>query len=111
LALASDRGAQFAAFVLDDAPRLLTMARSAPGTEQVLIIGREPVSAVVHVVETLEQTFVAVSMISLTPSQFQLLLVTLYPDRKFEEWEFEQRLPTRDLDLTRAEMCFSIVHG
>lgn len=111
VALASDRGAQFAAFVVDDAPRLLAMAREAPGTEQVLIIGLEPVSAVVHVVETLEQTFVAISMIRIDISSFQLLLVAMYPDRKFDEWKWEQRLPTRDLDIVQAEMCLSIIHG
>jgi len=110
-ALAADRGAQFAAFVLDDAPRLLQMARDEPATEQVLTIGREPVSVVVHIVETLEHTFVAVSILTLTPSQYQLLLVALYPDRAYEEWQYEQCLPTRELDRARAEYCMSIVHG
>ena len=110
-ALAGDRGEQFAAFVLDDAPRLLVMARKAPGTEQVLVIGREPVTVVVHVVETLEETFVAVSTLTLTPSQYALLLVALYPDRAYDEWRTEHRLPTRELDYSRAEICFSILHG
>lgn len=110
-ALAGDRGEQFAAFVLADAPRLLAMARKAPGTEQVLVIGREPVTVVVHVVETLEETFVAVSTLTLTPSQYPLLLVALYPDRAYDEWRVEQRLPTRELSRTRGEICASILHG
>jgi hypothetical protein len=110
-ALAADRGEQFAAFVLDDAPLLLVRARKAPGTEQVLVIGREPVTVVVHIVETLEETYVAVSTLTLTPSQYQLLLVALYPDRAYDDWRVEQRLPTRDLDYARAEICVSIIHG
>ena len=110
-ALAADRGEQFAALVVDDGPRLLAMARANRETEQVLVIGREPVSIVVHVVETLEETFVAVSGVTISPSQLQLLLVSLYPDRRFEEWRLEDRLPTRELDLIRAEFCVSIVHG
>lgn len=109
--LAADRGEQFAAFVVIEAPRLLAMARAAPDTEIVLVIGREPVTIVVQVVETLEETFVAVSGLHLTPQLFQLLLVALYPDRRFGDWRAVQRLPTRDLDRPRAELCYSIVHG
>lgn len=110
-ALAEDRGEQFAHLVVDDAPRLLAMARARPETEQVLVIGREPVSVVVRVVETLEETFVAVSGANLGVALLQLLLVALYPDRRFEEWRHEERLPTRELDHKRAEFCLSIVHG
>lgn len=110
-ALAADRGEQFAALVVDDGPQLLAMARANPGTEQVLAIGREPVSIVVHVVETLEETFVAVSGLTIGLSQLQLLLVSLYPDRRFEDWRQEDRLPTRALDFARAEFCLSIVHS
>lgn len=110
-ALAYDRSEQFAALVLDEAPRLLTLAQSHPGTEHVMVIGREPVAIVVRVVETLRETFVAVSGLHLGPNQFQILLVALYPDRGYREWRFEQRLPTRELDRTRAEICLSIVHG
>lgn len=109
-ALAADRGEQFVAFVISDAPRLLATARAAPEIEHVLTIGREPVALVVRVIETLEETFVAVSGVNLTPPLFQLLLVSLYPDRRFEEWRPEPRLPTRELDHTRAEFCLSIVH-
>lgn len=110
-ALAADRGEQFAAFVVTDAPRLLASARAEPDTEHVLVIGREPVAIVVQVVETLEETFVAVSGVNLLPSLFLLLLVALYPDRRFDEWQPAQHLPTRQLDHTRAEFCLSIVHG
>jgi hypothetical protein len=76
-----------------------------------MIIGHEPVAIVVQVVETLEETFVAVSGLHLLPSLYQLLLVALYPDRPFSEWRPAQRLPTRLLDHTRAEFCVSILHG
>jgi hypothetical protein len=90
---------------------LLAAARAEPDTEQVLQIGLEPVAIVVHVVETLEETFVAVSGVTLTLPMLQLLLATLYSDSKWEEWQQAQRLPTRELDQKRSEFCLSIVHG
>lgn len=110
-ALAADRGEQFASFVVEEAQVLLAMAREAPETEQLLVIGREPVAVVVRIVETLEETYVAVSTINLALPLFQLLLVALYPDSSFNDWRPEQRLPTRELDYQRAEFCMSIVHG
>ncbi len=110
-ALAADRGEQFAAFVVADAPALLAAARAAPEIEQVATIGLEPVAVVVRVIETLEETFVAISSLRLTLPVLQLLLVSLYPNRRFDEWRPENRLPSRELDRPRAELCFSIVHG
>ena len=110
-ALAADRGEQFATFIVEDGPRLLAEARAAPGTEQTLVVGLEPVAIVVQVVETLEETFVAVSGLHLSLASFQLLLVALYPDRHYVDWRQAQRLPTRELDHARAELCLSIVHG
>jgi len=110
-ALAADRTEQFAAFVIDDAPRLLAMARAEPEVEQVLAIGQEPVALVVHVIETLEETFVAVSVQNISMQMYQLLLVALYPERSFKDWRVEQRLPTRDLDYARSEVCMSILHA
>lgn len=108
--LAADRGEQFISFVLSDAPRLLAKAQAEPDIEHTMVIGLEPVSIVVEVVETLEETFVAVSAVRLLPSQFQVLLAALYPDRSFMDWRSADRLPTRPLDHTRAEFCMSIVH-
>jgi hypothetical protein len=110
-ALEADRGEQFAAFVVTEAPRFLAAARAAPETEIVMVIGREPVAIVVRVVETLEETFVAFSGLRLAPPLFVLLFVALYPDRGFKDWRTEPRLPTRELDRPRAELCFSILHG
>ena len=97
-ALAADRALQFGAFVVDDAPRLLAMARAEPETEQLLVIGLEPVAVVVHIVETLEETY-------------QILLVALYPERPFKDWRVENHLPTRSLDYARSEFCMSILHA
>jgi len=110
-ALEADRGEQFAAFVVTEAPRLLAAARATPDKEIVWVIGPEPVAIVVQVVETLEETFVAFSVLRQPPQLFQLLLVALYPDRGFKDWRPEPRLPTRELDRTWAEFCLSIVHG
>lgn len=84
-ALAADRTEQFAAFVIDDAPRLLAMARAEPEVEHVLAIGQEPVALVVHVVETLEETFVAVSVQNISMEMCQILQVALYPERSFKD--------------------------
>jgi hypothetical protein len=109
-ALLADRGERFAAFVVADAPALLERARAEPEIEQTAMIGLEPVAVVVRVVETLEETFVAVSGMNLQLPTLQLLLVALYPERPFTDWRQESRLPTRELDHTRAEFCLSIVH-
>lgn len=109
-ALEEDRGQQFAAFVVTDAPELLAAARAGPDREHSTVIGLEPVSIVVNIVETLEETFVAISG-QIDPALWQLLLVVLYPDSPFDAWRFERRLPTRELDRVRGEICFSLVHG
>jgi hypothetical protein len=108
-ALEADRGQRFAALVVTDAPVLLAAARAAPGTERRAMIGLEPIAIVVHVVDTLEETFVAISG-RLEVALLQILLVSLYPDSRFDEWRHVDRLPTRELDPTRGEFCLSIVH-
>lgn len=110
-AFAVDYGKRFADFVQTDAPQLLTMARANPDVEHVLLIGPQPVAIVVHIVETLEETFVAFSGVKLIPEEFLALLAALYPDRVFDEWQHAPRLPTRELDRARSEFCLSIVHG
>ena len=111
-ALRDDRAERFAHVVEVEAQDLLAEARAHPGAEQNRVIGTtQPVGLVVHLVETLEETYVAVFGDTIGLAQLQLLLVALYPDRAFEEWRPEERLPTRDLDLARGEFCLSIVHG
>jgi hypothetical protein len=110
--LFDDRAEQFAVVVGARAPELLAAARTQPGVELRGVIGHgNPVGVLVHIVETLEQTFVTVAGRRTGPAQFQVLLAVLYPDRGFHEWEWEPRLPTRELDLAAGEYCLSIVHG
>lgn len=110
-ALTNDRGQQFAVFVLLDAPRVLAEARADPEIEKQILVGLQPVSIVVQRVETLEETFVAVSGRKLMPQHFQLLLVSLFPESPLSDWQLVDHLPTRALDRTAAEFCMSIVHG
>jgi hypothetical protein len=111
-ALAEDRAERFAAAVETEAQELLAAARSQPGIEQRRVIGTtHPLGLLVHIVETLEETYVAVCGDRTDPAHLQVLLVALYPDHEFDEWRWEARLPTRPLDQTRAEFCLSIVHG
>jgi hypothetical protein len=110
-ALRDDRAERFAFVVADEAQELLAAARARPGVEQHRVIGTtQPVGLLVHLVETLEETFVAVFGDTTDLAQLQLLLLALYPDRAFEDWRMEQRLPTRMLDLRRGEFCLSIIH-
>ncbi|MEJ7786477.1 MAG: hypothetical protein WKF96_16870 [Solirubrobacteraceae bacterium] len=109
-ALAEDRAERFADVVVEEAQELLAAARAHPGTEERRVIGTtQPVGLVVHIVETLEETFVAVYGDATMPAQLQLLLVALYPERAFDDWRWEQRLPTRELNLARGEICLSIL--
>jgi hypothetical protein len=80
-ALAEDHAERYVVVVEDEARELLAAARAALGIEQRRVIGlTQPVGLVVHVVETLEETFVAVYADARHLPQFQLLLAALYPD-------------------------------
>ncbi len=110
-ALRDDRAERFAAVVSVETQDLLAAARAQPGVEERRVIGTtQPVGLVVHVVETLEETYVAVFGDTTGLAQLQLLLAALYPARAFDDWRAEQRLPTRDLNLERGEFCLSILH-
>lgn len=111
-ALSDEHGERFSAVVAPEAQDLLAAARATPGVEERRVIGTtQPVGLVVHIVETLEETFVAVFGDTTEIPQLQMLLAALYPDRAFQEWRPEERLPTRDLNHIRGEFCLSIVHG
>lgn len=111
-ALAEERGERFAYVVAEEAAELLAAARARPGIEQRRVIGTtQPVGLIVHVLETLEETFVAVYGDATMPDQLLVLLVALFPDRAFPDWRWEPRMPTRELDMTRGEICFSIMGG
>jgi hypothetical protein len=110
VALIEDRADRFALVVVPESETLLAEARNDPGVEKRAVIGRtQPVSLLVHVVETLEETFVALSGTS-DVTRIQLLLAALYPTRSFDDWEYADALPTRALDRAAGEFCLSILH-
>lgn len=106
--LLSDRSEEFIERASVSIPHLLEKARRDLGVEVQVAIGSEPVSCVVHVVETAEERFFAVSG-NVGLSGLATLQVLFAPDRDFDDWRSESTLPTRELDFTRSEMCFSIV--
>ena len=74
-ALGDDRAERFAAVVGIEAQELLAVARAQPGVEARRVIGTtQPVGLVVHVVDTLEETYTAVFGDTTGPAQFALLL-------------------------------------
>jgi hypothetical protein len=107
-ALAADRGEQFAVLAVTEGPALLDRARNEPNKEHRIEIGLERVGIVVVIVETLEETYIAVSGLNLTFPLLLLLMGALF-DRPFDDWRPESRLPNRDLDYAAAELCFSII--
>lgn len=106
--LLSDRGDEFVERARVQIPDLLEEARLNRDIEVTLEVGSEPVSCVVHVVETIEERYFSVSG-NVGPSGLLVLQVLFAPDRNYDEWRSEGRLPTRDLDHKRSEMCFSIL--
>lgn len=110
VALIEDRAERFALVVEPQSQALLAEARNDPGVEKRAMIGTtQPVSLLVYIVETLEETFVALTGTS-DVAQIQVLLVALYPTRAFDDWEYADALPTRSLDLAAGEFCLSILH-
>jgi hypothetical protein len=72
-ALAKDRAERFAAVVCFDAPKLLADARAHAGVEVRGVIGTtQPAGLVVHLVETLEETYLAVFGDTTDLAQLQL---------------------------------------
>ena len=109
-ALFEDRGHRFADTVQDDAQRLLQLARSTPGVEQVGILGGEQTTGVlVEVVDTLEETYVAFSMERMDTERLIVILAAFYVDAEFREWELVEMLPTRS--LRSDEACYRVLRG
>jgi hypothetical protein len=104
----SDRGDEFVERARVAVPTLLAEAQADPGSEFAVQIGTEPVSCVINVVETLQERYFAVSG-HVGVQGLELLKALFAPDRRHEEWRSEPRLPTRELDFKRSEMCFSVV--
>lgn len=109
--LQNDRAERFTAVVEKEVQDLLAQARDDPGVEHHRQIGTtQPVGILIYLVETLEETYIAVSGATMDLAKLQILLAAIYPDCSFEEWRPEDRLPTRELDVTMAEFCLSIAH-
>lgn len=108
--LERDRAARLAERLPEAAQALLAEARRDPNSEHVAVIGSGHVGVVVEVIDTLEETYVAVSVATLgDPTRFVALLAAFYPNRPFDDWQYRSRLPTRT--LRPGEICRSILHG
>lgn len=108
--LFADRGRRFAETVNDGAQTLLAMARSHPGSESVgLLGGDQPAGVVVEVVETLEETYVSMSVRGLDHTRLVIILQAFYPEASFAEWELIDRLPTRPIRAEQAEIAYRIL--
>jgi hypothetical protein len=108
--LEGDRAARLAESLPEAAQVLLAAARAAPNQEHRAVIGSGEVGIVVEIVETLEETFVAIVVSTMGDyTRLVVLLAALYPDREFGDWGERARLPTRA--LISGEICLSILHG
>lgn len=97
-ALFDDRGHRFADTIQQDAQQLLALAKAAPGVEQIGILGGEDKAGViVEVVETLTETYVAMSGTTMTTERIVVILAAFDADASFGEWEWTDEFPTRQL--------------
>lgn len=106
-----DRASRFASTVATDAQSLLAAARTNPGVEQRGLVGGEQhLGAVVEVVETLEETYVAFSLVGLNSTRIIMLLAAFFPDAEFSDWDPVDALPTRPLQTEDAEIGYRILN-
>lgn len=100
-----DRDARFADAVIEDAQALLQRARENEGEEQRGVLGGKiGVGVVVDVVETLEETYVAIQVMNLERGWLEIVLGAFFPDAAMDRWEPVTRFPTRD--LREDELCW-----
>jgi hypothetical protein len=104
-----DRAERLANLLPESAAGLLEEARADHGKEKAMSVGGLRLSIVVNKVETLEEVFLAV--LGGKRQELNAILVSLFPEAEFGEWLLEERLPTRELDYTEYEVCYSIWHG
>lgn len=108
--LEADRAARFSERLPEAADALLAAARATPNRERRAVIGVSDVGVVVVVIETLEETYVAIDMRTLAgPGALPTLLAAFYPERAFQEWVIRTELPNRK--LRSPELCWSILRG
>lgn len=103
-----DRAENFVAYARRDLPQLLAAAQANPDTEQTMQIGPEPISCLVSIVETLEERYVTIS--ASYGDYLTIICALLAQGRDFSEWDYRDRLPTRELELReRGELCYCIL--
>jgi hypothetical protein len=109
--LFTDRGNRFAATVGGDVQLLLAEARSDPGVEhQGLVGGEQTAGVLVEVVDTLQETYVCLSLASIDATKILVLLAAFFPDNEFSDWELVDNLPTRVVRTADGEICYRIFH-
>jgi hypothetical protein len=107
--LERDRAVRLAEQLPEAAQTLLEQARNEPNLEHRAVIGGSAqVGVVVQVVETLQETYIAVLTLG-DPTRLVALLAAFYSDRPFGDWQMRNRLPNRTLKA--GEICRSIFHG
>ena len=103
--LVQDRGRRFTDAVVEDAQRLLTEARNEPGVEKPGVLADAVAAGVaVEVVETLEETYVAIRAADLRPGWLDIVLAAFFPDANMRGWEPTDDFPTRSLRWD--ELCY-----
>jgi hypothetical protein len=113
VALLTDREQRFAEIVRAGAPGLLEEARHEPEQAVTVTLGGVDMSVVIVVVETLQETYVAIAGQSGVVNRRRTLMIlsAFYPEAEIGEWSVRYELPTRALDAARLEVCWSILHG
>ncbi len=111
-ALFDDRGRRLAETLYEDAQQLLARARATPGVEQSGLLGGEETAAiVVEVVDTLQETYVAFSVVGMDATRVVMILGAFDIDAAFSQWELVTMFPTRSLRIDRGEICYRILRG
>ncbi|MGC9221846.1 MAG: hypothetical protein ACP5H2_10935 [Solirubrobacteraceae bacterium] len=103
--LFKDRALRFAGLAPLEAATLLAAAREQPGTEQRGVIGGQVgVGVAVEIVETLTETYLAITLRGLTPDMLPILLAAFFPTHEFDDLESTRTFPTRALEI--GEIAF-----
>jgi len=109
IAFEEERSVRLAATFVHDAQELLASARAHPAVLHTGYLGPAPVGVYIEILETLEETYVVLSLFDVNPAWLSLILNGFYPTRLFDDWK-PSDLPARTLNVDRAEICYSILH-
>jgi len=103
--LIEDRNRRFTDAVVTDAQALLAEAREEPDVEKSGVLADSvEVGVAVEIVETLEETRVAIRAGDLRPGWLDIVLAAFFPDVDIRGWEPTERFPTRA--LREDELCY-----